>query len=265
MKKVSTDSFFENNSFVKSVDSGICDSVKRNRKKIIQEYELGEYAKAVTFNVSSSREIRYILRREHGLGDNQYVSFGDDIFASKIDVAYELKAALLNSCLNEFASENYCELGCGYGYNLEFLKVGGNKYGGEYCNNAVRTGRKLGINISSFDYYSTDSYSLIIPNSTVFTVHSIEQLPDCSSFIEGLRTQKENINYVVHFEPSFSDKRATRLGYLRNEYILRNDYNKNLLKILESTSDINLLQVDEDYFGLNPLNIAHKIVWEFKR
>jgi hypothetical protein len=226
---------------------------------------LGEYAKAVKFDVSSTREIRYRLRKEHGKSDEQYVSFGDDIFRSKIDVAYEIKAALLNSCLNEFASENYCELGCGYGYNLELLKVSGNKYGGEFCNNAVQIGRKLDINISCFDYYSPQSYSLIVPNTTVFTVHSIEQLPDCSSFIEGMKSQKENINYVVHFEPSFSDKRANRLGYLRNEYILRNDYNKNLLKILESTSDINLLQVDEDYFGLNPLNIAHKIVWEFKR
>jgi hypothetical protein len=120
------------------------------------------------------------------------------------------------------------------------------------------------MDVREFNYYESGDYDFIRPNSTVFTTHSIEQIPDATVIIESLEKQKEKINYVVHFEPTVIEERDSLLGMMRNKYLELNDYNRNLVSVLKNKKNIEILEFRTDVFGLVPLNSANLIVWKFK-
>ena len=94
---------------------------------------------------------------------------------------------------------------------------------------------------------------------------AVPPIPDATIIINNLEKQKHKINYVVHFEPSVVPERSTLLGLLRNKYMELNDYNRNLISILKNRSDIEILELEIDIFGLVPLNTTNLIAWKFKR
>lgn len=115
-----------------------------------------------------------------------------------------------------------------------------------------------------FDFYSFDSYRFIRPRSIVFTVQALEQIPDASAFLQGMRSQRHRVDAVLHLEPSFIPEGRDLLGLLRNRYLEINDYNRNLVTLLQQAADVELLEFDRDYFGSPPLNSLHFIAWRFK-
>ena len=120
------------------------------------------------------------------------------------------------------------------------------------------------MDVCEFNYYTENDYDFIKPDSTIFTSHSIEQIPDATVIINHLEKQKSKINYVVHFEPTIVAERTTLLGLLRNKYLELNDYNRNLITVLKGRNDIEILELKTDIFGLVPLNTTNLIVWKFK-
>jgi hypothetical protein len=236
----------------------------RTLQQVENEYNLDKYAKLMDYDLKTIEEYKL---KEFELGGlkatgHMNVSFGDDIFAVPLAEARESYYKLIKEKVTQYTSKNICELGCGYGFNLSY--VGANTYGGEYSKNAVTLGKKMGMEISEFNYYNCDDYAFIKENSTIFTAHSIEQIPDANVIINCLEKQKSKINYVIHFEPTIVNERDSLFGLLRNKYIEINDYNHNLISVLKNNPGIEILELKHDVFGLSPLNATNLIVWKFK-
>jgi len=120
------------------------------------------------------------------------------------------------------------------------------------------------MDVIEFNYYEAADYAFIKPDTTVFTTHSIEQIPDATVIIDNLEKHKDKINYVVHFEPTVVRERTSLLGLLRNKYMELNDYNRNLIDVLKSRDNIEILELQTDVFGFIPLNSSNLIAWKFK-
>ena len=239
-------------------------SKQRDISQIEREYNLDKYARLMP-HVGLGMEGCKALEFEQGglkADSPMPISFGDELFEASLHTARTLFYGMIKATVARYASTNTCELGCGYGYNLSYLP--GNGYGGEYAQNAVQLGQALGYDVRAFNYYEVADYAFIRPDTTVVTVHSVEQIPDATAILEGLRSQKSNINYVVHFEPTVLEERSSLLGLVRNKYMELNDYNRNLRTLLLAADDIEVLETDLEVFGLNPLNTANLFVWRFK-
>jgi len=239
---------------------------KRDVQQIENEYNLDKYAKILEFNCDTIEEYKTKEVVQAGLDPKtgeMYISHGDDIFKTSILDARKQYFDLIQKIIKKYSSKNTCELGCGYGYNLTYL--GENTYGGDYSKNAVKIAKKLGLDVCEFNYYTEADYNFIKPESTIFTAHSIEQIPDATVIINNLAKQKDKINYVVHFEPTVVNERTSLLGLLRNKYMELNDYNRNLIYVLKERTDIEILELKTDIFGLVPLNTTNLIVWKFKK
>jgi hypothetical protein len=239
---------------------------KRDIGQIENEYNLDKYGKLLAFEFKTIEEYKSKEFEQSGLNPisgNIIISLGDSIFKTSVANARTIYYSFIKTTINKYLSENICELGCGYGYNLSYL--GRNVYGGEYSKNAVKIAQKLGLDVKEFNYYNNEDYQLIKPNTTIFTAHSIEQIPDATIIINNLAAQKNNINYVVHFEPTVVPERSSLIGLMRNKYMELNDYNHNLIEILKSRKDIDIIELEIDTFGLVPLNSSNLIVWKFKK
>ena len=195
------------------------------------------------------------------------VAFGQRLFRGRFMDGMQWYDSLLDQVLLKTAAATggqwFCELGCGFGRHL--ARLGDAGYGGEYTSTGIQLGRQLGIDVQAFDFYDQNSYAMIRPRSVVFTCAAIEQLPSADAVFEGLRSQKQNVVAVVHLEPTYlKHRRFTRLGHLQNTYIERADYNRDLNVLLQNQPDIELLTVDYDIIGLNPLNPHSLFVWKFR-
>ena len=236
----------------------------RNIDQVENEYNLDKYAKLLTCDLNSMEAYKIKEFENAGLSqeDETFISFKDEIFKVELSISRKIFYQIIKDKVEKYSSEYVCELGCGYGFNLSYLD--GEVYGGEYSRNAVELAKKLCMEIHHFNYYNHEDYSLIKNNSTIFTVHSIEQIPDALCFINGLAAQKSRIEYIVNFEPSIIPERRSFLGLLRNKYIELNDYNRNLFSILKAREDVKIIEYKQDLIGVNPLNSANLIVWKFK-
>lgn len=171
---------------------------------------------------------------------------------------------MITEIIKKYSPARLCELGCGYGYNLSYLKKCiPDVYGGEYAENAITIAKKIDLNVKRFNFYESISYELIKPHSTILTVHRVEQMPSAQSFIEALNTNKNKIDRVIHFEPSFFSERTNLIVILRNRYIELNDYNRDLYSILSKRKDIRIIEQERDIIAMNPLNPSTLSVWEF--
>ena len=244
------------------------DLFQKNRdiQQIENEYNLDKYAKLLEFDFKTVEEYKakeFAQAGLHPVTGQMVISIGDSVFKATVSEARKKYYELIRISIEKYRSKNICELGCGYGYNLSYL--GANAYGGDYSSNAVSIGQKLNLDVRQFNYYNESDYQFIKPDSTIFTTHSIEQIPDATVIINAFEKQKDKINYVVHFEPTVVDTRTTLLGLLRNKYMEMNDYNRNLISILKNRPDIEILELKIDIFGLVPLNTTNLIVWKFKK
>jgi len=241
-------------------------SKERNREFVEQLYDQeiwGERRRQYAEDPAKLKEV--ILNYE---SDSRYViSIQESLFLTSGSSFQPYITALMESTLRKFkASSKICELGCGFGRNL--LLLGENDghrhyYGGELAASGVELANSLGLDVRKFDYYNPEDYEIIQPSSSIMTVHSIEQIPDASAFIENLSKVKDRIDKVFHFEPVSNPCRTNFIGLIRDRYKEINDYNRNLREILTSRSDIRILSEEFDIYGLNPLNPTSVIVWEF--
>lgn len=266
MKKLSIDEYLnDKNPWTARLKGSASFQKQRDLIQIENEYNLDKYAKLMGLNLSSVEEYKLAEFKQAGLdpfAGEMAISVGDEIFMSTIAEAREGYYKMIKKYLNKYSSPRYCELGCGYGYNLSLIS--GEVYGGEYSSNAVKIAQKLGVDVVSFNYYNENDYSIIRPESTVFTVHSIEQIPDASVIINSLEKNRDKINYVIHFEPTIVTERENLVGKYRNKYIELNDYNRNLIDVIRSNRNIEILEFIQDEFGIMPLNSSNVIVWKFK-
>ncbi|MDQ3049038.1 MAG: hypothetical protein M3R27_15925 [Bacteroidota bacterium] len=266
MKAVSVNEYLSSSNPWSSRLLGLSDfQKKRDVQQVENEYNLDKYARLLKSELKNAEEYKQLEFEQAGLHPvtgEMLISFGDEIFKTTVANARNIYYGLIKTTLDKYRSKNVCELGCGYGYNLSYIGEGA--YGGEYSKNAVTLGKKIGLDVVEFNYYQPADYNFIRPETTVFTTHSIEQIPDATVIIKSLEEQKSKIKYVVHFEPTVIPGRTSLLGLLRNKYMELNDYNRNLIDILKNHPGIEILELQTDSFGLVPLNTTNLIVWKFK-
>lgn len=267
MKPISINEYLNSNNAWSKRLLGISEfQKKRDVQQVENEYNLDKYARLLEIDLKTIEEYKAKEFEQAGLDPSTgeiIISFGDELFKTSVANMRNIYYSLIKTTLAKYSSKNICELGCGYGYNLSYL--GANVYGGEYSKNAVALAQKLGLDVVEFNYYKSDDYNFIKPDTTIFTTHSIEQIPDATIIIDSLEKQKDKINYVVHFEPTVIPERSTLLGLMRNKYMELNDYNRNLIEVLKSRKNIEILKLETDVFGLVPLNTSNLIVWKFKK
>ena len=238
----------------------------RDIHQIEREYNQDKYLRLLQSDAKSLNSYRKLELEQAGLFEGKgtiVYSLGDDLFEESVDIAREKYYDLIRTKVGMHNPRVICELGCGYGYNLSLFNSDVDTYGGEYSENAVKIARKIGLNVHAFNYYHASDYDFIKPDSTIFTSHSIEQIPDASVIIENLRAKKHLIDRIIHIEPTYVKERTSLLGLMRNRYIELNDYNRNLIDILRNTADVEILEVSFDVFGFVPLNSSNVIIWRF--
>jgi SAM-dependent methyltransferase len=237
--------------------------VRRTASHVTAEYDSDRYAPLL--EVDGDAEA-YKVREFDVLGMPQdkpeYFSLGEEVFRAPLSLVRQIQYAITTDLVRKWRDGALCELGCGYGFNLSYL--GGDVYGGDFSANAVRIGKRLGFDVCSFDYYDPATYEFIRPQSTILTVHSVEQIPDASPFIDNLSRQRGKIGLVIQIEPTFLPERATLLGMIRNRFNEMIDHNRNLFTLLRERADIEILAFERDVFGIHPLNPASTIVWRFR-
>ena len=242
---------------------------RRNSDLVAVEYGTNNYGRLLAANPpSASAASRLLLQNDNvDTVGQRLVALGQRLFRGRFLEGMQWHDSMLDQVLRKTAAaadgQWFCELGCGFGPHL--ARLGDVAYGGEYTRTGIQLGRQLGIDVQAFDFYDHNSYAMIRPRSVVFTCAAIEQLPSADAVLEGLRSQRQNIAAVVHLEPTYLKHRQfTRLGHLQNTYIERCDYNRDLNLLLQNQPDIELLTVDYDIIGLNPLNPHSLFVWKFR-
>ncbi|HEV7868918.1 MAG TPA: hypothetical protein VGO90_14620 [Chthoniobacteraceae bacterium] len=197
-------------------------------------------------------------------GPTAIFTLGDEVFRGDVLHRHAIKDSLINNTVARYGEGPVCVLGCGFGESTTRLVTSRPKYGGELSDAGVECCRRLGLDAVHFNYYQKDDYRLIRPGTTVLSVHSLEQIPDATSFLEGMRSRKDDIEFVVHLEPTWLEERTGLCGFLRNRYMEVNDYNRNLYAILRDAPDVEILEFQPDVFGQVPLNSSTLIVWRFR-
>lgn len=175
-----------------------------------------------------------------------------------------------------FPVETIVELGCGPGFVLlnlanrkEFRET--NFVGGELSPNGVEVTNalakafNLNVKAALFDFLLQEELELEIPeDALIFTSFALVCIPRISpNLIHYLVAQKPKA--VIHFEPTYSSKDSSDLmSLLQRRYIEINDYNTNLLDVLEELERQQVIQIlfyETNLIGDNPFLPASLIVW----
>ena len=73
--------------------------------------------------------------------------------------------------------------------------------------------------------------------------------------------------YCIHFEPCYEYQDGSTVhGLLCKKYIEVNDYNRNLVQVLQQAQQagkIRIIEVQKNIFGNNPLLPISAVVWQF--
>lgn len=250
---------------------------KRTREKVREEYD-GKYHQCLQYFLSEPtldldvfpEAIRAFEFGQKG-DAKTCISRGDKLKETTSAKARENFHDALYCALSYAPSAaTIVELGCGYGYHLwrlarQFPEI--NFIGGDCSPNAIQLAKLLyqdptNIDVVPFDFYD-DDYELLrgLPEPiTVFTCHAIEQIPDATHIIQQLAKLPKG-THVIHFEPVYGLHGESLLGLMRQCYAEMNDYNRNLLTVLESTAGVEIVSKRPNVIGLNPLNPTSIIHW----
>jgi hypothetical protein len=197
-------------------------------------------------------------------GELTMFSLGDELFEADILHRHALKDSMVNHAVAQAGRGPVCVLGAGFGETTLRLVTVRPTYGGELTEAGLACCRRLGLDVRQFDYYRPGDYDVIRPGSTVLSIHSLEQIPDSTHFLDGLRSVRDRVECVVHLEPTWLRARTGLIGLLRNRYMEINDYNRNLYEVLSTAPDVEILEFVPDAFGQMPLNSASLLIWRFR-
>lgn len=239
----------------------------RNLDQVEREYNQEKYGNLNSTHCETVEQYVQLQYESAGLHYSQDIcmSISEELFKIELGVAKTFAHSVMVNTIKKHHPVRICELGCGYGMNFPLLQsLTPEVYGGEFSGNAVQIAHRLGLDVRPFNYYNLEHYSFIRERSLIFTNHSIEQLPSAQSFIDHLAQVRDNIDVVVQFEPTFLKSRTSLIGLLRNRYIEINDYNRDLILLLQQRDDVEILEFHPDHFGINPLNPSCIVVWKFR-
>ncbi|MDD3896386.1 MAG: class I SAM-dependent methyltransferase [Candidatus Peribacteraceae bacterium] len=255
---------------------------RRTVEKIDSEYDKDKYADCLMFvkrqkEIIDASDVKNYELRSGNLG-KICISRKGKLYEMPADRIADFNANLLTKYAKPFMKkvDTVVEIGCGYGINLWELskKYPGKKYiGGEYSKNAIETASMLYensplISVKYCNFYDS-TYNILEQcgaNSKVLLItrHAIEQLPTAENVIQTLSQYFDRLVAVVHMEPIHENCDNTLLGMMRKKYTKMNDYNQDLLSIVQNRNDIEILRNDYDVYGVSPLNPTSVLIWKPK-
>ena len=242
----------------------------RTVEKVEAEYNETKYSECLRYYEehpgASIDDIRR-FQSSRSLGSEICFSLGSSLYVTDFETAHETRFGIFLSAMRPLMkdAQTIIELGCSYGYNLHLLSKHNQEHsfiGGELSENAVDLGGRLfreqpRIQLRRFNFYDPKSYEFLneLPGPLiVLTVHAIEQLPSCQVVIENLLRFGKRIDRVIHFEPAHDRHDTSLLGLMRQRYTEMNDYNRDLVSVLENSADVQLLQYEPEVVGITPMN-----------
>jgi hypothetical protein len=180
---------------------------------------------------------------------------------------------VVQSCLPE--TRAIIELGSGWGANLLNVWLrGGPRLAAYYAGEVTENGRRcvaalaavdssLDLRVMPFDFNQPDfSPFRSDGHVVVFTVHSIEQIPQLSSdVIQGVLDLAPRVT-GLHFEPI--GWQIGKSAGSSEAYAARHDYNRNLWSVLRDFAvrqSLLIERVSVDEIGLNPKNSTTVVCW----
>lgn len=128
---------------------------------------------------------------------------------------------------------------------------------------AIRAGKAIRVGACDFRGGMLELDN-VPPNAIVFTSFAVHYVPTLTDqFIALIAKLKPKV--VVHFEPCIELMNPEILHELMcRSYMLRNDYNRNILGLLEAAAtkgDCHIISVRANLMGGNPLLPLSSIVW----
>ena len=251
----------------------------RTVEKVDKEYDKDKYLECLIYaKEQNSTDADTVKAFEFHLEKltSICVSHEEKLYEMSADQIMPANDALLIESISPLIEEvdTIVEIGCGYGYNLwQLNKHFPNKIyrGGEYSPNAVQLAAMLykdhdNISVEECNFYD-NSYAVLEqckPNEKVLLItrHAIEQLPTVAPFLQTLTQYFDRLSAVCHLELVYQNYDNTLLGMLRQRYATVNDYNNDLLTLLEDRPDIAIKTNNPDVFGHNPLNSTSLLTWQ---
>jgi hypothetical protein len=169
------------------------------------------------------------------------------------------------------------ELGSGWGRNLLSLWLSGGPASAEYvAAEYTEAGRRVAAQLAAMDPrlkfrsvawdYRHPDLSMLgrFDEAVVFTVHSVEQLPQLpAEAIDTIRGLADRVT-CLHFEPVGWQLGETEQSGSTADYAAQHDYNRNLVELLreqERQRRLNIELILPDVIGENPANSTTLIVW----
>jgi hypothetical protein len=201
--------------------------------------------------------------------DRFYYGTGREIMDEHMEMYRETIAPYIEhaSCL--------VELGAGYGSKIlnlaqyeEFddLPLYAAEYTQSGCNLISILANSIGksVGVGSCDFRKLEVEGINIPeNAIIFTSYSTMYVPELSkNFIAFLSDLKPLI--VIHFEPCYEHYSINRVhGLLCRRYIELNDYNRNLVSIINRPTEKNEIvsKIRKNIIGNNPILPISVIEW----
>ena len=279
MKEILLDNLPEYSDWVKLVLSEQELSVNQKTvKEVMREYEDEKWGHALQeVKELSNPCLEYVEMKLEGINqespfylqDSFYLGFGREILDAHISLYEQTMAPYIEnaSCL--------VELGAGYGskiLNLSKCK-GFDKlplYAAEYTKSGCELISILAdsldknINVGYCDFRKLNIKDIDIPeNAIVFTSLATMYVPELSDdFIAFLANIKPLV--VIHFEPCYEHHTDIRVhGLLCRRYIELNDYNRNLISIINRSvknKEIAAKSI-KNVIGTNPLLPISIVEW----
>ena len=184
--------------------------------------------------------------------------------------------AVVDACNED--TELVVELGCGWGWHIIGSWLAGGPRGARYVGaEYTQAGRgatqsladldpELRFQALAFDY--NDPFASLgslgrVRDAVVFSVHSIEQIPQLSPDVpRAIAGLAERVR-CLHFEPVGWQVDEDSGGSSR-AYAEQHDYNRDLLAVLRAEEAAGGLRIDEialDLVGLNPNNSSTLVRW----
>lgn len=251
----------------------------RGASEIEREYGDEKWGAVRRWLKNSAEVTKDGLLAQQGVDPNEELLFmqGDTFLKAPAKEIMDKYSRLLADTIRPYGSRAIIELGSGLGDKLlsvvsEMQDVD-EVVGGEFTASGVECGQilaeKLGVNARffRFDYNDPSTLFDLPPGGLIYTSHSIEQIPLLlDSFIEAVIQVKPK--YVIHFEPCYEDQdHTTMIGLMRKKYTEMNDYNRNLVGLLqkfEATGKICIEMHEKNIFSDTPFNPTSILVWRPK-
>ena len=252
---------------------------RRDSRRVAEDYDHGDWLTVLREKKwLRCREVReYLIPKDDEV---RTAKIKNRLVRIKTSDYYQYRMRILQEVMEEYAGSEpeLVELGCGFGHNLFSLAVS-NRWerliGFEISENALTAAREavqhfaLGnIHFERLDLIDgSDGNFQKLEGKTAFTYYCLEQLKyDTSVVIENLI--RSGVRRVIHIEPTFELLRAwSPLDWITFLYIVRKDYQDNLLKTLRSFEKKGSIKIiDQKRLGYAPTlrNDPTLVCWEPK-